>query len=82
MEALLVAGPGTSLGGKACSLSAWLWVIPPRGSGSRYASTHLSHEPANVLPSPLAFSSQVCQDWQARVIHMPRWHFKLRPDPT
>lgn len=50
MEALLVAGPGTSLGGKACSLSAWLWVIPPRGSGSRYASTHLSHEPANVCP--------------------------------
>lgn len=78
MEALLLAGPGRFLGGKACSLSAWLWVIPPRGSGSRYASTHLSHEPGQ-LPCPLGLSSQACQ---ARVTYMPCWHFKLRPDPA
>lgn len=79
MEALLLAGPGTLLGGEACSLSAWPWVIPPRASGSRYASTHLSHE-AWQQPHPLGLSCQACQ---ARVIyHMPRGHFNLRPDPA
>lgn len=58
MEGLLVAGPGTCLGGKACSLSAWLWVIPPRGSGSTYASTHLSHEPGNVSPAHWPFPAR------------------------
>lgn len=65
MEALLADGLGTALGGKACSLPAWLWVIPPRGSGSRYASTHASHEPGNLCPRHLALSSQ------AKIIHMP-----------
>lgn len=76
MEALLLAGPGTFLGGKACSLSAWLWVIPPRVSGSRYASTHLGHE-AWHEPHPLDLSCQA-----GVIYHMPCWHFKLRPDPA